>query len=152
MSEPAALVLTPEIKQLVNDALTNGAPLLLAAVSADGKPVLSFRGSVQVASDNQLSLWVRNGQGGTLEAIRRNPNVALAYRSATTPVVQFHGRARIAEDDAERAQVFERAPDRERAADPERKGVAVLIDLDRVEGVLMLAPEGPVFVRMARGS
>lgn len=152
MSEPAPLVLTPEIKQIVNDALANGAPLLLATVSGDGKPVLSFRGSVQVASENQLSLWVRNGHGGTLEAIRRNPNVALAYRSPSTPVVQFHGRARIVEDEAGRAQIFERAPERERAADPERKGVAVMVDLDRVEGVLKLTPEGPVFVQMARGS
>ena len=61
-----SLTLTDEIKALVNDALAAGSSLLLAAVSADGKPVLSFRGSAQVYSDDQIGLWARNGQGGTL--------------------------------------------------------------------------------------
>jgi hypothetical protein len=146
----SSLALTDELKSLVNTALDDGAPLLLAAVSPDGKPVLSFRGSVQTYSDDQLGLWARNGQGGTLDAIRANPNVVLVYRSATTPVLQFHGRARVAESDPERSRVYDSAPDRERAADPERKGLAVIIDLDRVEGVLKIGPGGAEFVRLAR--
>ena len=82
--------------------------------------------------------------------IRANPNVALVYRSATTPALQFHGRARIAADEAERTRVFESAPEREQASDPERKGVAVIVDLDRIEGVLKFGPDGPEFVRLAR--
>ena len=153
MSSPAtsSLVLTDEIKALVNGALANGSPLLLVAVSPDGKPVASFRGSVQTYSDDQLGLWARNAEGDTLDAIRANPNVVLIYRSATTPVLQFHGRARIASDEAERKRVFESAPEREQAADPERKGAAVIVDLDRVEGVLRFGPNGPEFVRLKRG-
>ena len=94
-SSNSSLALTDELKALVNNALANGSPLLLAAVNADKAPVLSFRGSVQTYSDDQLGLWARNREGGTLDAIRANPNVALVYRSATTPVLQFHGRARI---------------------------------------------------------
>jgi len=149
-SSNPSLALTDELKALVNNALAQGAPLLLAAVSPDGKPVLSFRGSVQTYSDDQLGLWARNGQGGTLDAIRANPNVVLVYRSATTPVLQFHGRARVAQSDQERARVFDSAPEREQAADPERKGVAVIVDLDRVEGVLRVGPAGREFVRLAR--
>jgi len=145
----AQFALTNELKALVNNALGDGAPMLLAAVRPSGAPVLSYRGSVQAFSDDQLGLWVRNGQGGTLEAIRANPNVALVYRAASVPVLQFHGRARIAESDAERAQVFESAPERERNADPERKGVAVIVDLDRVEGVLVRL-DGREIVRLAR--
>jgi hypothetical protein len=144
------LALTDDLKALVDNALANGTPLLLAAVSPDGRPVLSFRGSVQTYSDDQLGLWARNSQGGTLDAIRANPNVVLVYRSATAPVLQFHGRARIAEREEERSRVFDAAPERERAADPERRGVAVIVDLDRVEGVLLGGPEGRVFVRLAR--
>src|SRR5262245_13441904 len=51
--------LTEELKTLVNNALGDGAPLLLAAVSPDGRPVLSYRGSVQTFGDDQLGLWVR---------------------------------------------------------------------------------------------
>src|ERR1700733_16332749 len=133
-SSSSSLVLTDEIKGLINNGLTNAAPLLLAAISPDGKPVLSFRGSAQTYSDDQIGLWVRNGQGSTLDVICANPDVALVYRSATTPVPQFHGRARIAEDDQERSKVFENAPEKEQAANPEREGVAVIVDLDRVEG------------------
>ena len=86
MTETTAgsLVLTEEIKGLVNGALANGTPLLLAAVSPEGKPVVSFRGSLQTYSDDQLGVWARHSQGGTLEAIAANPNVVLVYRSATT--------------------------------------------------------------------
>jgi hypothetical protein len=152
MSSPpnTTLALTDEIKALVNGALANGSPLLLVAVSPDAKPVASFRGSVQTYSDDQLGLWARNAEGGTLDAIKANPNVVLIYRSATTPVLQFHGRARITSDDAERKRVFESAPEREQAADPERKGAAVIVDLDRVEGVLKFGPDGPQFVRLKR--
>ena len=152
MSSPSntTLALTDEIKALVNGALANGSPLLLVAVSPDAKPVASFRGSVQTYSDDQLGLWARNAEGGTLDAIKANPNVVLIYRSATTPVLQFHGRARITSDDAERKRVFESAPEREQAADPERKGAAVIVDLDRVEGVLKFGPDGPQFVRLKR--
>ncbi|MEJ1967412.1 MAG: pyridoxamine 5'-phosphate oxidase family protein [Rhizomicrobium sp.] len=145
-----SLVLTPEIKDLVNNGLASGNPLLLAVVTPENKPVLSFRGSTQVYSDDQLGLWIRNTAGGTIEAIKHNPQVALMYRSATTPLLQFQGRARIATDEAERAKVFDSAPERERASDPERKGHAVIIDLDKVEGVLKFGPDGPVFARLAR--
>jgi Pyridoxamine 5'-phosphate oxidase len=145
-----ALVLTPEIKELVNSGLTSGNPLALAVVTPDNKPSLSFRGSTQVYSDNQLGLWVRNTTGGTIEAIGKNPNVALIYHSATTPLLNFQGRARIATDAAERNRVFENSPERERNSDPERKGIAIIIDLDKVEGVLRFGANGPEFVKLAR--
>lgn len=150
-SPPAdALVLTEEIKGLVNNALANGSPLLLAAVSPEGKPQLSFRGSAQIYSDDQIGLWIRNTSGGTIEAIKSNPNVALMYRSPTTPLLKFEGRARVATDEAERDRVFDAAPERERQSDPDRKGAAIIIDLDKVEGVLGFGPDGPKLCRMAR--
>jgi hypothetical protein len=145
------LTLTEEIKALVNNALANGTPLLVAAVTPDGKPTVSFRGSVQTYSDDQIGFWARHAQGGTIDAIEANPNVVLVYRSATTPILQFHGRARIASDETERTRVFENAPQREQDADPERKGAAVIVDLDRVEGLLKVGPDGPEFVRLRRG-
>ena len=142
------VVLTPEIKELVNNGLASGNPLLLAAVTSDSKPLLSFRGSTQVYSDGQLGLWIRKASGGTIEAIKGNPQVAMMYRSATTPMLQFHGRARVATDEAERERVFGNAPEREQKSDPERKGVAIVIDLVKVEGVLKIGPDGPVFAKL----
>ena len=144
------LKLSPEIKDLVNASLSSGNPMLFAAVDKDKKPVLSFRGSTQVYSDDQLGFWLRNTGGSTVEAIRQNPNVALMYRSATTPLLQFKGRARITADPAERKKIFESAPEREQQSDPDRKGLAIIVDLDAVEGVLSFGPNGPNLVRLSR--
>ena len=149
-STQGTLVLTQEIKDLVNGSLGSGNPILLAAVDAQSRPVLSFRGSTQVHSDDSLGLWVRNVEGGTIEAIRQNPQVALMYRSATVPFVKFEGRARVATDPAERNQVFEAAPEREQKGDPDRKGLAVVIELDKVSGVVGFGKDGPVFVGLVR--
>ncbi|MGD0190856.1 MAG: pyridoxamine 5'-phosphate oxidase family protein [Rhizomicrobium sp.] len=142
--------LTQEVKDLVNNGLASGNPLVLAVVTALNRPRLSFRGSTQVYSDDQLGFWLRNTGGETIDAIRHNPNVAMMYRSATTPMLQFLGRARIATDEKERARVYENAPERERNSDPERKGLAVIIDLDKVEGVLGFDDKGPRFFRAER--
>jgi len=142
--------LTPEISALVTGALDAGNVLLLAAVDHDRKPVLSFRGSTAVFSGNQLCFWARNAAGGTLEAIRQNPHVALMYRSQSVPLLQFIGRARITDISAERTRAFELAHERERASDPERKGSAVIVDLDEVKGVLGYNKDGPIFTHWVR--
>jgi hypothetical protein len=142
--------LTQEIKDLVNNGLASGNPLVLAVVTPESRPRLSFRGSTQVYGDDALGFWLRNTTGETIDAIKHNPNVAMMYRSATTPLLQFQGRARITTDEAERARVFESAPEREQKSDPERKGLAVIIDLDKVEGVLGFDDKGPRFFRAER--
>ena len=143
------LRLTAELHSKINNALNEGHPLVLAVVDPDGQPYLSFRGSLQTYSDTQLGLWARIAQGNTVESIRKNPKVALIYRSPATPLLQFHGRARIATDNGERERVFAAAPEVERKADPDKKGLAIIIDLTRVEGVLEIGPNGPVWCRMA---
>lgn len=143
--------LTPEISALITGALDSGNVLLVAAVSPERKPVLSFRGSTAVFSDTQLSFWARNAAGGTLDAIEHNPHVALMYRSQTVPLLQFIGRARITDDPTERDRAFELAHQKERASDPERKGRAVIVDLDEVKGVLGFNKDGPIFTHWIRG-
>lgn len=143
------LTLTPELQSRINNALREGHPLVLAVVDAAGQPHLSFRGSLQTYSDNQLGFWLRNVQGNTIESIRNNPKVALIYRSEKTPLLQFHGHARIAHSNEERERVFNAAPEPERKADPDRKGLAIVIDLTRIEGVLGLGPDGPIWCRMS---
>jgi hypothetical protein len=142
---------TPEIAALVTGALDAGNVLLLAAVDADRKPVLSFRGSTAVFSDTQLSFWARNATGGTIEAIKQNPHVAFMYRSQKVPLLQFIGRARIADEPSERNRAFELAHEKERASDPQRKGHAIVVDLDEVKGVLGFNESGPIFTHWVRG-
>ena len=146
-----AIALTDEIRGHVNGALTTGHPMIVATVDPDGQPKLSFRGSIQVFSDHQLGFWARNAEGTTLASIAANPRVALMFRNPEGPVIlQFYGRARVAAG-AERDRVYDLSPEYERKQDPERKGVAVVVDLDKVEGLLGLdAERNRRFVRMAR--
>jgi hypothetical protein len=144
--------LTEHIKELVNGALMGGYPMLLATVNAQGQPRLSFRGSLAVFSDDQLGFWARNGEGETMEAIAGNPNVSMMLRKPDTrAMLQFTGRARIATG-ADRDKVYDSAPEFERRADPEKKGVGVVVDLDRVEGGWPGENGERVRVRMVRGS
>lgn len=144
--------LTDEIREHVNGALMSGNPMILASVDAAGKPRLSYRGSTQVYSPDQLGFWARNAEGTTAGSIGANPNVALIYRHpAQRVVLQFAGRARVVEG-AERDRVYDQAPEFERNADLGKKGLAVVIDLDKVTGVLGLDADGQRrVVNMERG-
>ena len=148
--DPSPLEITPQIADIVTGAVDSGNIMLLAAVDADGKPILSFRGSTAVFSGTQLSLWARNSNGGTVEAIGRNPHVALIYRSKDVPVLQFSGRASITGDAAERDRVYDLMPEQERQSVPDRQGRAIIVDLDEIKGILGFDGNGPVFCHMTR--
>jgi uncharacterized pyridoxamine 5'-phosphate oxidase family protein len=150
MPTASPFALTPEVTAIVAGAFDTGNVLLLAAVDKDQKPVLSFRGSTAVFSDSQLSFWARNAEGGTIEAIKDNPHVAFMYRSQSVPLLQFIGRARIVDNPTERNRVFDLAPEKERASDPERNGLAVIVDLDEVKGVLGFGAAGPIYCHLTR--
>ena len=68
-----------------------------------------------------------------MASIATNPRIALLYRNPATRLsLLFHGRARVTDDEALAAQIYDRAPEAERARDPERLGVAIVVELDRV--------------------
>lgn len=116
----------------VNAALADGCPMLIATAN-DGEPDLSLRGSLMVWDRDHLAFWER----ALLEsyaALQRNPRVAALYRSTTRkePYLRFYGEAILVEDPALREQVWDRVIESERKNDPEKKGVAFLIRVDRV--------------------
>lgn len=144
---PTPLALTPAMKDAVNDALANGTPVIVAYVDANGQPHLSPRGTAQAFGDDQLAIWNRDSQGGMTRGIASNPKVALYYRDPKTRTsYQFAGRARVTTDPDERTRIYEQSPEIERNLDAGRLGVAVIVDLDLVEGA---GPAGRV--RMERG-
>jgi len=93
-----------------------------------------------------------SAEGGFIQAIRANPRVALMYRDEDAKATyQFQGRARVTAVPSERQRIFERAPAVEQAHDFAMLGVAVVVDLDRVEGYAGLGPQGQVDpIRMLR--
>jgi hypothetical protein len=146
-----SLVLDDELKGLINGALSEHTPMVLASVDAEGRPRLTFRGSIQAFSNDQVGFWARNSEGSTMDNITANPHVSMIMRNPETRVVlQLAGRARRTVGD-ERDRVYANAPEFEQRMDADKKGDGVIVDLDRVEGFLGVAPDGQRrFVRLQR--
>lgn len=128
-----AIELTDEWKQAINNAFTDGCPILWASTGKDGQAVLNFFGTTQAYSDHELAIWMRTPERGFLQRIAENPQVAMMYRNpATRLVIQVHGEARHVDDPAVKDHVYNNAAEAERAQDPEKKGTAVVIDVTRI--------------------
>ena len=140
-----AITLTDEMAENVNAALETGNPCILAASDPGGWPSIGYRGSAMVYDAERLAYWERSNRDG-LANIRKNPKVAVMYRNSETRTGwKFYGRAAIVESGDLRQQVWERVVEVEKERDPEQKGVAVVIEVDRVEtygGELLMEREG----------
>lgn len=130
------LKLSEEMKKAVNTAFERRKPIVISYIE-NGAPKLSFRGSTQAYSDTALAIWVRMPDGPILDGVKKNPNVALIYgdfRTDGRDFMIFRGKARIDTSEAARKRVYESAHAFEQGQDKDRKGNAMIIDLDSVEG------------------
>ena len=124
--------LTDEMHNMINPALANGCPCILASVSADGEPDIGFKGSMMVFDDESLAYWERTRRQH-MKNVKENPNVVVLFRDAKTRVgLRFHGKAEMHEQGPLRDQVMAKTVKDELDKDPERKGAAVIIRLDKV--------------------
>jgi hypothetical protein len=123
------------VRGIINGALANGTPMVVAYCDENGQPALSLRGSTQVYSDTQLCIWVRNAEGGIVRAMGRNPRVSLLYRdSKTRTTLIIQGRGHIETSPEVRERVYQLAPEVEQNHDPARTGAALVIDIASLQG------------------
>ena len=130
------LKLSEDMKKAVNTAFERKKPIVISYIE-NGAPKLSFRGSTQAYSDTSLAIWVRMPDGPILDGIKKNPAVALIYgdfRIDGRDFMIFRGKARIDKSEVARKRVYESAHVYEQGQDKDRKGNAVIVDLDTVEG------------------
>jgi len=115
----------------VDGAYDAGAPVVLAT-SHDDQPDIALKGSFMVWDAEHLAYWERS-VNETLAALRTNPRVAaIYYKSGGGPPLRFDGQAQLVDNGSLRDQIYERVIPAEQSKDPERKGLAVLIRVDRV--------------------
>jgi len=129
------LEISDHVAQAVNGAYGLGRPIVLSYVNADGYPSLSTRGSTHVHGSQQLAIWGRNPDGGLQKAIAAGNNKVglIAFNMDPFTLLFFAGRARL--DPGQNDAVWEKIPDGEKGQDPERKGGAIIIDLDSIKGL-----------------
>jgi hypothetical protein len=127
-----SIQLTDEMRERINNSLTEGNPMLVATASGSGMPDLVFKGSMMVFDTEHLAYWER-ALGTTLQNLKENPQVCALYRNAQTRTFwKMFGVAELHESGATREAVMGRTIQLELDRDPERKGVAVVIRVDRV--------------------
>jgi general stress protein 26 len=130
---------------LINAALANNTPMTIAYVDEDGMPNMSLRGSTQVYSPTQLSIWVRNKEGGMPKAIAKNPNVGLLYRdSYSRSTLVIKGKAHIETDQKTCDRVWNMIQDVEQKHETRQSGCAMIIDVISMQGG---TPKGGVRVQ-----
>lgn len=122
-----------EFAEALGLALAEKTPCVVGTSSADGDVDLSLKASVLVLDDDHLALWERS-HGATLENLRQNPRVAVLYRNAArgVPMRRFYGTAELHERGDLRATIRARVVPEELAKDPDDRGIAVVIRIDRV--------------------
>lgn len=120
------------MRELIDNALANGAPCILATVSGKGEPDIGYKGSMMVLDTGSLAYWERTKRQH-YQNVKENPNVVVLFRDPKTKVNwRFHGVITVHESGATRDQVMARTVKDEIDKDPERKGAAVVIRVDRV--------------------
>jgi general stress protein 26 len=120
------------MKDLIDNALANGSPCILATVSADGEPDIGYKGSMMVFDNDSLAYWERTKRVH-MKNVKENPHVVVLFRDAKTKAAwRFHGTATLLESGPIRDQVMARTVKDELDKDPERKGAAVVIRLDKI--------------------
>jgi hypothetical protein len=124
--------LTEEMKNAFASALADGAPVIVATSGASGLPDVAYKGSAMVWDEDHLAFWER-ARGTTLRNMEENPQVCVLYRNpATRTAWKFFGAVELHPEGELRQQIMDHTIQLELDRDPERKGVAVLIRVDRV--------------------
>jgi hypothetical protein len=122
--------LDKEVAERIAGAIESGNVLTAAYVEISGKPHLSFYGSTHVHGPDQLAIWVRKPDSELLKTLPTNPHMAFLYGDVSDRVYYtFEGKGRVSEDQRER--IYDEMHPIERQFDPDRNGVAVIVDLDR---------------------
>lgn len=128
----AEVRLTDEMREAFANALTDGAPVIVATAGASGMPDVAFKGSAMIWDDEHVAFWER-ALGTTLRNLQENPQACVLYRNGPKRIAwKMFGVAELHPEGELRQQVMDRTIQLELDRDPERKGVAVIIRIDKV--------------------
>jgi hypothetical protein len=114
---------------------------LVGSVLPNGFAQITPRGSVMVFDDDHLALWER-GKGSTTANLQDGSRLTVFFRKPALRaegvlpkggIARFYGTARIVRSGADYERVWEKLVQPEKDRDPDKKGFAVLIRVERAE-------------------
>ena len=115
--------------------------LLVGSVQPDGYAQMTPRGSTMVYDDEHLAIWER-GRGSTNAAIHDGTKLSFFFRkrdlreAGILPkggIARFYGTAKVHKSGQVYDEVWRRLIEPEKKGDPEKKGFAVLVKIERAE-------------------
>ncbi len=126
------IALTDQMRDELASALENRVPALVASAAPSGEPDIAYKGSVMVWDPEHLAYWER-AHGQTRRNLESNPGVCVLFRNPESRLIwKFFGTAEVISSGDVREAVMGRTIQAELDRDPDRKGAAVLIRVDRV--------------------
>lgn len=117
---------------------------LVGTVLPNGFAQISPRGSTMVFDDEHIGLWER-GRGSTNENLKDGTKVTVYFRKPQLRadgilpaggIARFYGTAEIHKSGPIYDEVWKRLIQPEKERDPEKKGFAVLIKIERAEDLM----------------
>lgn len=124
-----------ELKVSLANSMTDRIAVVAAYVDRNGDPHVGFYGSLHAYSDDQVALWARKPDSELVATIPTHPKIEFVYSDmANARIYRLGGRARIVADPADRDRIFEGIHEIEQGHDPDRTGVAIVVDLDHITG------------------
>jgi hypothetical protein len=134
--------LNGKIKLAINGAFERGYPLTIGYIDEAGKPSISIRGSVQVLNSTEVGLWAREREKGLAKVIEKNPYIALLFYGHLPDgsKMRAHLTGRAHADSARNAEVYDTMGEAEQQRDPEAKGVAIFVEVEKVSGMSVDGP------------
>ena len=129
-------VLQPHINSAFPDFVC-----LIATVLPNGFAQVTPRGSTMVYDDEHLAIWER-GKGSTNANLADGTKMTVYFRKPSLRtdgvlpkggIARFYGTAKVHKSGAAYEEVWRRLVQPEKDRDPEKKGFAVLIKVERAE-------------------
>jgi hypothetical protein len=114
---------------------------LVGTAQPDGYAQISPRGSTMVFDDEHIALWER-GKGSTTASLHDGSKVTVYFRKpqlradGVLPkggIARFYGTAKVVKSGPAYDEVWRRLVQPEKDRDPDKKGFAVLIKIERAE-------------------
>lgn len=128
------------LRQHINTAFPANV-CLLGSVLPNGFAQITPRGGTMVYDEEHIGLWER-GSGSSAEAMRDGSRLTIYFRKPSLReegilprggIARFYGTAKIYKSGPVYDEVWRRLIQPEKDRDPEKKGYAVLIAVDRAE-------------------
>ena len=132
----------PQAVQKLIDSAFPEHVCLIGTVQENGYAQITPRGSTQVYDDEHISLWER-GRGSTNALLKDGTKVTVFYFNLGARdvlpmggIARFYGTATVHKSGPVCDKVWERLIPPERQWDPDKKGWAVLIAVERAEDLV----------------